>query len=105
MNNDTGQKEMVSKYTAPNMGVQEADIFDSMLYEKTIDMLNKDMEGTLNSDKFLMGEIKALPVAIRALKNNTGVIPEYYLNLSRKTGIHPLKLMKMRMVYLKLGLN
>jgi hypothetical protein len=97
MNNDTGQKEMVSKYTAPNMGEVEGDISNSMLFDKTIDMLNKDQEGTLNSSGFLLGEAKALPIAIRALKNNTGVIPEYYLNLSRKTGIHPLKLMKMRM--------
>ena len=97
MNNDTGQKQMVSKYTAPNMGEMEDDITNSMLFDKTIDMLNKDQEGTLNSSGFLMGEAKALPIAIRALKNNTGVIPEYYLNLSRKTGIHPLKLMKMRM--------
>ena len=73
MNNDTGKIEEVSKYTAPNMGVQEADIFDSMLYEKTIDMLNKDQEGTLNSSGFLLGEAKALPIAIRALKNNTGL--------------------------------
>ena len=97
MNNDTGKKEMVSKYTAPNMGEVEGDIRDSMLFDKTINMLNKDQEGTLNSSGFLLGEAKALPIAIRALKNNTGVIPEYYLNLSRKTGIHPLKLMKMRM--------
>jgi hypothetical protein len=79
------------------MGEADADIQSSMLFERTIDMLNKDQEGTLNSSQFLMGEAKALPIAIRALKNNTGVIPEYYLNLSRKTGIHPLKLMKMRM--------
>ena len=92
-----GVKKMVSKYTAPNMGEADADIQSSMLFERTIDMLNKDQEGTLNSSGFLMGEAKALPIAIRALKNNTGVIPEYYLNLSRKTGIHPLKLMKMRM--------
>ena len=92
-----GKKTMVSKYTAPNMGEADADIQSSMLFERTIDMLNKDQESTLNSSGFLMGEAKALPIAIRALKNNTGVIPEYYLNLSRKTGIHPLKLMKMRM--------
>lgn len=92
-----GVKKMVSKYIAPNMGEADADIQSSMLFERTIDMLNKDQEGTLNSSGFLMGEAKALPIAIRALKNNTGVIPEYYLNLSRKTGIHPLKLMKMRM--------
>ena len=97
LDNDTGEKKMVSKYAAPNMGEVESDIRSNMLYDKTIDMLNKDQEGTLNSSGFLMGEAKALPIAIRALKNNTGVVPEYYLNLSRKTGIHPLKLMKMRM--------
>ena len=87
----------MSKYKVEDMGVVEDDIENDMLFERTIDMLNKDQEGTLNSSKFLLGEAKALPIAIRALKNNTGVIPEYYLNLSRKTGIHPLKLMKMRM--------
>ena len=94
---ENGVKTKVSKYKVEDMGVVEDDILDSMLFDRTINMLNKDQEGTLNSSGFLMGEIKALPVAIRALKNNTGVIPEYYLNLSRKTGIHPLKLMKMRM--------
>ena len=87
----------MSKYKVEDMGVVEDDILDSMLFDRTINMLNKDQEGTLNSSGFLMGEAKALPIAIRALKNNTGVIPEYYLNLSRKTGIHPLKLMKTRM--------
>ena len=96
-NSETKTKELMSKYKVEDMGVVEDDIENDMLFERTIDMLNRDQEGTLNSSGFLMGEAKALPIAIRALKNNTGVIPEYYLNLSRKTGIHPLKLMKIRM--------
>ena len=92
-----GKVTKISKYADPNMGQEEFDFESSMVSDRTREMLNKDMEGTLNSSRFLMGEAKALPIAIRALKNNTGVIPEYYLNLSKKTGIHPLKLMKMRM--------
>ena len=94
---EKGNKKMVSPYRAPNMGVKDKDIKSQMLYSKTIELLNKDMDGTLDSDAFLLGEMDALPVAIRSLKNETGVIPEYYLNLSRKTGIHPLKLIKRRM--------
>ena len=97
LNSETQKREKMSKYKVEDMGVVEDDIENDMLFERTINMLNRDQEGTLNSSGFLMGEAKALPIAIRALKNNTGVIPEYYLNLSRKTGIHPLKLMKMRM--------
>ena len=50
----------------------------------------------LGSDKYLPGEESALPLAVRAFKKQNGQIPEFYLNLSRKTGIHPLKLMKQR---------
>ena len=88
---------MVSPYRAPNMGIKDKDIKSKMLYDRTIDLLNKDMDGTLDSSGFLLGEMDAMPMAIRALKNETGVIPEYYINLSRKTGIHPLKLIKRRM--------
>jgi len=93
----TGEKKMVSPYRAPNMGIKDKDIKSAMLYDRTIDLLNKDMDGTLDSQGFLLGEMDAMPMAIRALKNETGVIPEYYINLSRKTGIHPLKLIKRRM--------
>ena len=94
---DKGNKKMVSPYQAPNMGIKDKDIKSAMLYDRTIELLNEDMDGTLDSNGFLLGEMDAMPMAIRALKNETGVIPEYYLNLSRKTGIHPLKLIKRRM--------
>ena len=51
---------------------------------------------TLGSEMYLPGEESALPLGVRALKKQNGQIPEFYLNLSRKTGIHPLKLMKQR---------
>ena len=82
--NEMGQKIMVSPYRAQNMGVRDKDIKSMMLYDKTIELLNKDMDGTLDSQGFLLGEMDALPMAIRALKNETGVIPEYYLTYLEK---------------------
>ena len=95
-----GKKKTVGPYDVyPPPGQPENDPQRYLLQDKLLDRLNKDDEdysNTLGSDKYLPGEESALPLAVRAFKKQNGQIPEFYLNLSRKTGIHPLKLMKQR---------
>ena len=95
-----GKKKTVGPYDVyPPPGQPENDPRRYLLQDKLLDRLNKDDEdysNTLGSDKYLPGEESALPLAVRAFKKQNGQIPEFYLNLSRKTGIHPLKLMKQR---------
>ena len=95
-----GKKKTVGPYDVyPPPGQPENDPTRYLLQDKLLDRLNKDDEdysNTLGSDKYLPGEESALPLAVRAFKKQNGQIPEFYLNLSRKTGIHPLKLMKQR---------
>jgi hypothetical protein len=95
-----GKKKSVGPYDVyPPPGQPENDPTRYLLQDKLIDRLNKDDEeysNTLGSDMYLPGEESALPLGVRALKKQNGQIPEFYLNLSRKTGIHPLKLMKQR---------
>ena len=95
-----GKKQTVGPYDVyPPPGQPENDPQRYLLQDKLIDRLNKDDEdytNTLGSEMYLPGEESALPLGVRALKKQNGQIPEFYLNLSRKTGIHPLKLMKQR---------
>ena len=95
-----GKKKTVGPYDVyPPPGQPENDPTRYLLQDKLIDRLNKDDEdysNTLGSAMYLPGEESALPLGVRALKKQNGQIPEFYLNLSRKTGIHPLKLMKQR---------
>ena len=95
-----GKKKTVGPYDVyPPPGQPENDPERYLLQDKLIDRLNKDDEdysNTLGSEMYLPGEESALPLGVRALKKQNGQIPEFYLNLSRKTGIHPLKLMKQR---------
>jgi len=95
-----GKKKTVGPYDVyPPPGQPENDPARYLLQDKLLDRLNKDDEdysNTLGSEMYLPGEESALPLAVRALKKQNGQIPEFYLNLSRKTGVHPLKLMKQR---------
>ena len=95
-----GKKQSVGPYDVyPPPGQPENDPTRYLLQDKLVDRLNKDDEeysNTLGSEMYLPGEESALPLGVRALKKQNGQIPEFYLNLSRKTGIHPLKLMKQR---------
>jgi hypothetical protein len=95
-----GKKKTVGPYDVyPPPGQPENDPARYLLQDKLIERLNKDDEdysNTLGSEMYLPGEESALPLGVRALKKQNGQIPEFYLNLSRKTGIHPLKLMKQR---------
>ena len=104
-----GKKKTVGPYDVyPPPGQPENDPARYLLQDKLIDRLNKDDEdysNTLGSDKYLPGEESALPLGVRALKKQNGQIPEFYLNLSRKTGIHPLKLMKQRVEALGLDIE
>ena len=104
-----GKKQSVGPYDVyPPPGQPENDPQRYLLQDKLLDRLNKDDEdysNTLGSDKYLPGEESALPLGVRALKKQNGQIPEFYLNLSRKTGIHPLKLMKQRVEALGLDIE
>jgi hypothetical protein len=104
-----GTTKSVGPYDVyPPPGQPENDPTRYLLQDKLIDRLNKDDEdysNTLGSDKYLPGEESALPLGVRALKKQNGQIPEFYLNLSRKTGIHPLKLMKQRVEALGLDIE
>jgi len=109
INTLTGKEEESGPYDVyPPPGKPEDDPQRYLLQDKLIDRLNKDDEeysNTLGSDMYLPGEETALPLGVRALKKQNGQIPEFYLNLSRKTGIHPLKLMKQRVEALGLDIK
>ena len=104
-----GKKQSVGPYDVyPPPGQPENDPQRYLLQDKLLDRLNKDDEdysNTLGSEMYLPGEESALPLGVRALKKQNGQIPEFYLNLSRKTGIHPLKLMKQRVEALGLDIE
>jgi hypothetical protein len=104
-----GKKKIVGPYDVyPPPGQPENDPQRYLLQDKLLDRLNKDDEdysNTLGSEMYLPGEESALPLGVRALKKQNGQIPEFYLNLSKKTGIHPLKLMKQRVEALGLDIE
>ena len=79
----------------PPPGKPEDDPQRYLLQDKLIDRLNRIEEYSNTLVVTCIYPVKRVSLGVRALKKQNGQY-EFYLNLSRKTGIHPLKLMKQR---------